>query len=101
MKILAWLKIVRLHFYPMTWIAYSMGAAAASGNIKKWDPKVYIIGYLVLFCMELSTILVNEYYDYATDRLNKNAGPFTGGTRVLVAGELTFAEVRAGIVASS
>lgn len=96
-KILAWLKIVRLHFYPMTWIAYSMGAAAASSNIKKWDPKVYIIGYLVLFFIELSTILVNEYYDYDTDRLNKNFGPFTGGTRVLVEGQLGFPEVRAGI----
>lgn len=96
-KILAWLKIVRLHFYPMTWIAYSLGAAAASSNIKKWDLKVYMIGYLVLFFIELSTILVNEYYDYDTDRLNKNFGPFTGGTRVLVEGQLGFPEVRAGI----
>ena len=96
-KILAWLKIVRLQFYPMTWIAYSMGAVAACTHIGKWDLKVYLIGYLVLFFIELSTILVNEYYDYDTDRANKNFGPFTGGTRVLVEGQLGFPEVRAGI----
>jgi 1,4-dihydroxy-2-naphthoate octaprenyltransferase len=99
-KIFSWIRIIRLHFYPMTWIAYSMGGMAASRNLKKWDPEVYWIGYLVLFFIELSTILANEYYDYGTDRLNKNAGPFTGGTRVLVEGKLGFAEVRRGIWAS-
>jgi len=84
----------------MTWIAYSMGSMASSRNLKKWDLEVYWIGYLVLFFIEMSTILANEYYDYGTDRLNKNAGPFTGGTRVLVEGKLGFAEVRMGIWAS-
>jgi len=91
------MKVIRLHFYPMTWIAYSMGSMASSRNLKKWDLEVYWIGYLVLFFIEMSTILANEYYDYGTDRLNKNAGPFTGGTRVLVEGKLGFAEVRMGI----
>jgi len=99
-KIFAWIQIIRLHFYPMTWIAYSLGAMAASTKLAKWNLAVYCIGYLVLFFIELSTILANEYYDYGTDRLNKNAGPFTGGTRVLVEGKLGFAEVRAGIWAS-
>ncbi len=99
-KFIAWVKIIRLHFYPMTWIAYSVGAVAASASLNKWSLKVYWVGYLVLFFIELCTILANEYYDYGTDRLNKNAGPFTGGTRVLVEGKLGFAEVRAGIWAS-
>jgi len=99
-KLFSWIKIIRLLFYPMTWIAYSMGAMAAAGEAQKWNREVYWVGYLVLFFIELSTILVNEYYDYGIDRLNKNAGPFTGGTRVLVEGKLGFAEVRAGIWAS-
>jgi len=99
-KFFAWVRVIRLHFYPMTWLAYSLGAMAAFRELAKWNLAVYGIGYLVLFLIELSTILANEYYDYGTDRLNKNAGPFTGGTRVLVEGKLGFAEVRAGIWAS-
>ena len=78
-KILAWIKIIRLHFYPMTWIAYTLGAMAAARNLKKWNLEVYWVGYLVLFFIELSTILANEYYDYGTDRLNKNAAPSRAG----------------------
>jgi 4-hydroxybenzoate polyprenyltransferase len=99
-KILAWVKISRLQFYPMTWVAYTLGAAAASGSSQKFDPRVYVLGYLALFFIEFSTILTNEYYDYATDRLNKNAGPFNGGTRMLVEGKLGFHEVKTGILAA-
>ena len=57
-KILAWIKIFRFHFYPMTWIAYSMGAAAAPRNPKKLNLEVYWVGYLVLF-LSFSAFLVN------------------------------------------
>lgn len=97
-KILAWVKIARLQFYPMTWVAYSLGAVAASSTSQKFDLRVYGLGYAALFFVELSTILTNEYYDYGTDRLNKNAGPFTGGTRILVEGKLGFHEVKTGIL---
>ena len=72
---------------------------AASTDLKKWNLRVYWAGYLVLFFIELSAILASEYNDYGADRLNKNADPFTGGTKVLVEGKLGFAEVRAGILA--
>ena len=97
-KILAWVKIARFQFYPMTWVAYSLGAVAASSTSQKFDLRVYGLGYAALFFVELSTILTNEYYDYGTDRLNKNAGPFTGGTRILVEGKLGFHEVKTGIL---
>jgi 1,4-dihydroxy-2-naphthoate octaprenyltransferase len=97
-KILAWVKISRLQFYPMTWVAYTLGAVASSSTSQKFDLRVYGLGYLFLFLVELFTILTNEYYDYATDSRNKNAGPFTGGTRILVEGKLGFHEVRIGIL---
>jgi len=99
-KFIGWAKIIRLHFYPTTWIAYSLGAMAAPKRAHKWNHKVSWVGYLVLFLIELSTILANEFCDYGTDRLNKDAGPFTGGTKVLVEGKLGFVEVKAGILAS-
>lgn len=96
-KFLAWLSIARLQFYPMTWLAYTMGAAAQSTISGRFKLSLYLLGYLILFLIELCTILVNEYNDYDTDRLNNNFSMFTGGTRVIVDGRLSFREVKIGI----
>lgn len=97
-KVLAWLRITRLQFYPMTWIAYTMGSVAYSAASGKLNLVLYLLGYLILFLIELCTILANEYFDYPSDRNNTNFSIFTGGTRVLVEGQLTFGEVRSGIL---
>jgi 1,4-dihydroxy-2-naphthoate octaprenyltransferase len=92
-----WFKIARLQFYPMALIAYSMGSTCAFVASQNFDFSRYVLGYAVLFFIEFSTILTNEYYDYEADRLNKNFSLFTGGTRVLVDGRLRFHEVKIGI----
>lgn len=96
-KLGAWLKVARLQFHPMACIAYSMGAAAASATSQKFDLSVYAVGYAVIFLVEVCTIFCNEYYDFGTDRLNENFSIFTGGTRVLVEGKLSFKELKTGI----
>jgi 1,4-dihydroxy-2-naphthoate octaprenyltransferase len=97
-KFFAWVSIARLQFYPMTWLAYTLGAVAQSTISKGFNAGLYLLGYLVLFLIELCTILVNEYNDYETDRLNDNFSIFTGGTRVIVDGRLSFQEVKRGII---
>jgi 4-hydroxybenzoate polyprenyltransferase len=97
-KFLAWLRITRLQFYPMTWLAYTMGAVAYSTASGELNLVPYLLGYLILFLIELCTILANEYFDYPSDRNNQNFSIFTGGTRVLVEGQLSFGEVRSGII---
>lgn len=97
-KLPFWLKIARLQFYPMAFIAYSLGSTCAFVTSRKFNLLVYAVGYALLFLIEFCTILTNEYYDYDTDRLNKNFSSFTGGTRVLVDGNLQFHEVRTGIL---
>jgi len=77
----------------MTLIAYSLGAALS----QEFRSSVFLLGYLVLFLIEFATILANEYYDYPSDKINKNASPFNGGTRVLVEGRLKFTEVKIAI----
>ncbi|HLD30444.1 MAG TPA: prenyltransferase [bacterium] len=96
-EIVAWLRIARLQFYPMTFIAYSIGSAAAHKKYGDWNLSSYLIGYLVMFFIELATVLTNEYFDYRTDRINKNAGLFTGGSRVLVEGLITLETARKAI----
>ncbi|MCU7495625.1 MAG: prenyltransferase [Ignavibacteria bacterium] len=100
-KLISWIKIIRIQFYPMTFIAYSLGSAAAlflPGGA--FNPVAYFWGYTLLFFIELLTILLNEYFDFATDKLNKNFSLFTGGTRMLVEGKITKGEIQAasGIV---
>lgn len=93
----AWLGALRLQFYPMAWLAYTIGALAAAGSTTVFDATVYWLGLGFLFFLEAATVLSNEYYDYESDRENTFAGPFTGGSRVLVDDELSFSELRAGI----
>lgn len=93
-KAVAWLRILRLQFYPMTWVAYTAGALLAAREGTPFSHPVYWAGYLCLFLAEVLTVLGNEWFDQETDRLNLNAGPFNGGSRVLVTGALRPGEVR-------
>lgn len=99
-KVVAWLKAIRLQFYPMTWIAYACGAFAAERFGYGYDRTVFWMGYLWLFLLEISTVLSNEYFDYKTDRQNKYFGPFNGGSRVIVEGDLSKNNVRNGAIIS-
>jgi 1,4-dihydroxy-2-naphthoate polyprenyltransferase len=94
----AWLAALRLQFYPMTWVAYTVGALAAASLLNAplaWTP--YLLGYLALFLLEASTVFINDWFDIESDRRNPNSGPFSGGSRVLVDGRLTLGDMRQGI----
>jgi putative NADPH-quinone reductase/1,4-dihydroxy-2-naphthoate octaprenyltransferase len=95
LKAAAWLAALRLHFYPSAWLAYALGAVAAAGPAAlRWP--AFWWGYLAIFAIEAATVLVNEIYDYPADRRNARYGPFNGGSRVLVEGRLTAAELASG-----
>jgi 1,4-dihydroxy-2-naphthoate octaprenyltransferase len=98
-KTIAWLKLARLQFYPMGWVAYTIGAASAARNEHQFDLSIYLIGYLCIFLMELCTVFTNEYFDFKTDSINKNGSVFTGGSRMIVSGKIGFTEIRIAIVA--
>ncbi len=99
-RVAAWLAALRLQFYPMTWIAYTVGAlAAAVGAPLAMTP--YLLGYLVLFLVEAATVFLNDWFDFDSDRINRHGGPFTGGSRVLVDGRIDRAAMRKGIGLSS
>ena len=95
-RLFAWLAALRLQFYPMTWIAYTVGALAASAG-KPMSMTPYMLGYLPLFLVEAATVFLNDWFDFDSDRRNRNAGLFTGGSRVLVDGRLDRAAMRKGI----
>jgi 1,4-dihydroxy-2-naphthoate polyprenyltransferase len=96
-KTAAWLRALRLQFYPMTWIAYSVGAFGAAAVTGIWDVWIYLVGFCFLFFLEAATVFTNEWFDYESDRNNQAYGPFSGGSRVLVDQVLTFRELARGI----
>ena len=99
-QVLYWLKAIRLQFYPMTWIAYAVGAYGAASIGRGLDSLIFWLGFLWIFLLEVATVLSNEYYDYKTDNQNKYYGPFTGGSRVIVDKQLSFKAVKNGFFVS-
>lgn len=99
-KAAAWLRSLRLQFYPMAWVAYAIGALAAAPDGRVFGAPAFWIGYLCLFLLEVATVLVNEVVDLPTDSRNRYFSAFTGGSRVLVDGSLSLREVKIGIAAA-
>jgi 1,4-dihydroxy-2-naphthoate octaprenyltransferase len=99
-KSAAWLKAMRLQFYPMTWLAYTVGALAAFPVDGVFGNPLFWLGYLYLFLLEVATVLINEVVDFPSDRDNRFFSTFTGGSRVLVEGLLSLRELRTGIAVS-
>ncbi|HET7267016.1 MAG TPA: NAD(P)H-dependent oxidoreductase [Oleiagrimonas sp.] len=95
-QVTPWLMALRLQFYPMSWAAYTIGALAIAGA-DVFRTAVYWWGYLCLFALEAATVFANEYFDYESDRNNCAAGPFNGGSRMLVEHKLDFRNLRHGI----
>lgn len=93
----AWLRSLRLQFYPTSWVAYAIGALAVSPGSPVFGTAVFWVGYLCLFLLEVATVLINEVVDLPTDQRNRYFNAFTGGSRVLVDGSLSLKEIKAGI----
>lgn len=93
----AWLRSLRLQFYPTSWVAYAIGALAVSPSSSVLGTSVFWAGYLCLFLLEVATVWINELVDLPTDQRNRYFNPFTGGSRVLVDGSLSQKEVKVGI----
>lgn len=87
-KVTPWIKALRLQFYPMTFAAYALGAFGALTQGYEFNKLLFWLGYSWIFLLEVATVFTNDYFDFQTDQQNKYFGPFNGGSRVLVEGEL-------------
>lgn len=92
-----WLQALRPQFYFFPWLALTAGAASAAASRSApfhWQP--YLLCWAAAWLMESLAVFTNEIHDVQTDSLNRNSGPFTGGSRVIVQGLLSIDEVRRG-----
>ncbi|KYC46650.1 MAG: Digeranylgeranylglyceryl phosphate synthase [Candidatus Methanofastidiosum methylothiophilum] len=94
----SWLKITRFQFYPMTWLAYTVGSLCSFKVLNNFDLTTYILGYVALFLIEFATVVSNEYFDYETDKINNNYSQFTGGSRMIVEGKITLNQAKNSIL---
>lgn len=92
-----WLQVMRPQFYVFPWLALTTGAvnaAAGDGTSFRWP--AYFLAWAAAWLLEFIAVLTNEIHDLPSDRANRNHGPFTGGSRVLVQGVLTLEQIRRG-----
>jgi putative NADPH-quinone reductase/4-hydroxybenzoate polyprenyltransferase len=96
-KTAGWLQALRLQFYPMAWVAYTVGALGAASQRGALEKPAYWVGYALLFFLEAGTVFLNDYFDFESDTRNRNYSAFSGGSRALIQQRLSFREMRCGI----
>jgi 1,4-dihydroxy-2-naphthoate octaprenyltransferase len=96
----AWLAALRLQFYPMTLIAYWLGALLAGNPDRAIDQKRFWFGYLFIFLLEAATVFSNDLIDRSSDKANRFWGPFSGGSRVLQDGRISASSLRNALSAA-
>src|SRR5512139_3915247 len=88
-KIWAFVKLTRPMFLGGAVLLYLLGAALAwtQGAAINWAR--LLLGQLLVTSIQLTTHYANEYYDYDVDAAIGSARtPFSGGSGVLVTGQL-------------
>jgi putative NADPH-quinone reductase/1,4-dihydroxy-2-naphthoate octaprenyltransferase len=99
-RLSAWLTSFRLQFHPMAWMAYAIGAAGAWHATGHFSWLAFWLGLACLFFLELATVFTNDTFDFESDVRNRHYGPFTGGSRVLVDGSISFASMHVAVMAA-
>lgn len=79
-----WILLCRPHFLLGGALLYGLGAFAAGVT----DVTAYIVGQVAVTASQLTAHLVNEYADVEADRLVVNRTLFSGGSGVLVSGDV-------------
>ncbi len=84
--ILSWLTLFRLGATARGVLPFLLGAVIAwsQGHDINWV--VLVLSSVAVICIMLMTFLINEYYDYETDVMNKEFHKLSGGSRVLPMG---------------
>jgi len=95
-KVKAWIKASRLPAQAFIFPSLLLGQAIhfhLSGNFNIF---MAIIIHLYGLLMHFYIVYANDYADFETDQLNQTFTPFTGGSRVLLDGDLKRDELKKG-----
>jgi 1,4-dihydroxy-2-naphthoate octaprenyltransferase len=84
----AFVKLGRPHFLVGGFVLYGLGAALAVLAGAALAPIRYLLGQAVVTATQLGTHYANDYFDLAADRANATPTRWSGGSRVLPAGDI-------------
>ena len=80
----SWLAAIRPPFYSVGIIPFLLGSVLAAAHGYEIETSVLLLALTAVFLIMLSTYLLGEYYDFESDRINKDFNRFSGGSRVFV-----------------
>jgi 1,4-dihydroxy-2-naphthoate polyprenyltransferase len=88
-----WLAAVRPQFYPMSALAYTIGALLVIGPL---NVVAFLLGLVAMVGLKVATVLTNDIHDRESDARNRHYSPFNGGGRSLQEGGMTLTELWRG-----
>lgn len=77
---------IRPPFYSVGVIPFLLGAILASSHGYNVAVPLLLLSVMAVILIMLSTYLLGEYYDFESDRVNKDFNRFSGGSRVFIHG---------------
>lgn len=84
----AWLQASRLASQVYIFVPILVGQLLATGGFQAMNWWAFFFAHLVGLFDQLFIVYSNDFYDFETDSRNENFNIFSGGSRVLVEGQL-------------
>jgi 1,4-dihydroxy-2-naphthoate polyprenyltransferase len=84
----AFVKLARPRFLMGGVVLHSAGSVHSAGGLTALDMRAFVLGQCAITATQLMTHFSNDYFDVEADRLNRASTMWSGGSRVLVDGDL-------------
>jgi 1,4-dihydroxy-2-naphthoate polyprenyltransferase len=97
-KFKAWIKASRLPAQAFIFPSLLLGQAIHFQMSGEFNFSMAILIHLYGLFMHFYIVYANDYADFETDQLNQTFTPFTGGSRVLLDGEIKREELKKGAI---
>jgi len=98
-SVISWIKAARLPSQTYIFLPLLLGEAIALNQGSEFDTWRFVAVHLFGLAIQLYIVFANDYADQETDRNNVTFTPFSGGSRVLVDGDLRPTQIlRAAII---
>ena len=88
-QLIAIIRLGRLHFLSIGLLLNFLGATIAIYSGASFKLHLFLLGQIVITFTQLMTHYANDYYDLEADHANQTPTNWSGGSRVLVNGEIS------------